>query len=140
MNMDCPFCAIDKEKNRIIKESKHAFVIFSNPRLMRGHLLVVPKRHVEKLSQLNDDERRDLFDLVMEFQDKISEKIAAGCDIRQNYRPFQKQSDLKVHHLHVHLQPRELNDELYEKCQIHETDIFSKLPDEELEDAWSMLN
>ncbi|NTW27061.1 MAG: HIT family protein [Candidatus Moranbacteria bacterium] len=130
--MICPFCEIDKEKTRTIKEGEHTLVIFSNPRLMPGHLLVVPRRHVEKLSELFEEERKEMLDFVIEFQDKILEKVARGCDIRQNYRPFQKQNDLKVHHMHIHLQPRELRDELYEKCQIYETELFKKLPDDEI--------
>jgi len=62
---------------------------------MPGHLLVVPKRHVEKLSALQEDERRELFEKVIQFQEKILSKLASGCDIKQNYRPFQKQSNLK---------------------------------------------
>ena len=135
--MECPFCCINKEI--IINEGKHVSVILSNPRLMPGHLLVVPKRHVEKLSALQEDERRELFEKVIQFQEKILSKLASGCDIKQNYRPFQKQSNLKVNHLHIHLQPRELEDELYEKCQIFETKIFSNLTKEEKENITNLL-
>jgi len=129
---DCPFCNIDPVKTRILDEGKYVRVIFSNPRLMPGHLLIVPKRHVEKPSDLRPEEHRELWNKVVEFQEKILTKISSGCDIRQNCRPFQKQSKVKVHHLHVHLQPRELFDKLYQKCQIFETDIFQELPTTEL--------
>ena len=131
--MDCPFCNINPEKTRILKDKKFVRVIFSNPRLMPGHLLIVPKRHIEKLSELNKEEQKELFETIIEFQEKILSKVASGCDIRINYRPFQKQDNLKVNHLHVHLYPRELFDELYDKCQIFEKDIFKDLPPEELD-------
>ncbi|MEK7477940.1 MAG: hypothetical protein AAB645_01045 [Patescibacteria group bacterium] len=57
----------------------------------------------------------------------ILNKFSSGCDVRQNCRPFMKQTDLKIDHLHFHLQPRELNDELYKKCQIHEKEIFQQM-------------
>ena len=136
--MDCPFCNI--EKNRILTERKFTRVIFSNPRLMPGHLLVIPKRHVEKLSELSKEEQQELFKTTIEFQEKILNKIASGCDIRINYRPFQKQDDLKVNHLHIHLQPRELFDELYQKCQIFERDVFEDLKLEELEKIHKILS
>ena len=136
--MDCPFCNI--EKNRILTERKFTRVIFSNPRLMPGHLLVIPKRHVEKLSELSKEEQQELFKTTIEFQEKILAKIASGCDIRINYRPFQKQDDLKVNHLHIHLQPRELFDELYQKCQIFERDVFEDLKLEELEKIHKILS
>lgn len=138
--MNCPFCEINNDKNRIIKESKYSFVMLSNPRLMPGHLLVIPKRHIEKLSDLKEVERKDLWNLVIEFEEKILKYVSKGCDIRQNYRPFQKQSDLKVNHLHVHLQPREFEDQLYKKSQIHETELFKKLSKKEIDKILEKIN
>jgi histidine triad (HIT) family protein len=137
--MQCPFCEIDKEKTRIIKSGSHSLVIFSNPRLMPGHLLVVPRRHVEKLSDLKKEEKEEIFQLLEEFQEKILKNIAPGCDIRQNYRPFQKQGRLKVHHLHFHLQPRFFEDELYQKCQKFETELFLEAKREEIEKILKLI-
>jgi len=137
--MNCPFCNIDKEGTRIIKEGKYNYVRFSNPRLMDGHLLVIPKRHIKRLSELNKDEKEELFNLVIEYQEKILKNIVKGCDIRQNYRPFQKQDNLKLDHLHIHLQPREFKDELYQKSQIFEKDIFRKLTQEEINKISKLL-
>lgn len=130
--MNCPFCDINEEQTKMIKEGKNVYVCFSNPRLMRGHLLVVSKRHVEKISGLDGEERKELFDTVIEFQEKILKNISKGCDIGQHYRPFQEQDGLKIDHLHIHLQPREFNDDLYETCQIFEKDIFKELTEEEI--------
>jgi len=54
--MKCPFCNINSEKTCIIKDKEFVRVIFSNPRLMPGHLLIVPKRHIEKTSESNNEE------------------------------------------------------------------------------------
>lgn len=124
-NKTCRFCEIVKEnKQSVIEERENVIVIFSNPRLMPGHLLVIPKRHAIHLSDLPEGERRELFDTAVEFQRKIIEKVARGCDIRQNDRAFLPESDLKVNHVHVHLQPRGFGDEFFQKCQIHEKEIF----------------
>ena len=130
-DMDCPFCIIDEIKTRIIKDGKHCFVALSNPRLVPGHLLVIPKRHVEKVSQLTKEERDEIFKVVTEFEEKILEKFSSGCDIRSNYRPFMKQNWVKVDHLHFHLQPREFEDELYQKVQKYEKDLWQELSEEE---------
>lgn len=124
---NCPFCKIDQTRNVIVEEKKLIFVTYSNPRLMPGHILVIPKRHVEKISELNKKEMIQLFQTVAEYQDKITETVADGCDVRHHYRPFQKESNLKVHHLHVHLQPRNLYDELYLECQLFETKLFKEV-------------
>jgi diadenosine tetraphosphate (Ap4A) HIT family hydrolase len=129
--MNCPFCNLDKERNRIVEEKKHVLVMLSNPRLVDGHLLVISKRHIEKPSEMTADERKELFETVLEYQEKILSKFASGCDIRQNCRPFQKQDNLKVDHIHFHLLPREFKDDLYQRCQKYETDIFRMLTEEE---------
>lgn len=131
--MRCPFCEIDKERTRIVGETERTLVLISNPSLMKFHLLVVPKRHVEKISELNTDEKREIFEQLEKFQEKLLKKFG-GCDIRQHYHPFRPQNELKVNHLHFHLQPRDLFDELYEKCQIHEKNIFRMLNQKELEE------
>lgn len=100
---------------------------------MEGHTLVIPKRHVEKIGDLEAGERDDLMNLVIKMEETILKTIAPGCDIRQNYRPFQAASNLKVHHLHIHLQPRSFNDDLYQRCQKFETDLFTPLSKDEAE-------
>lgn len=135
----CPFCNLDKEKSRVLKITKTVFVILSNPRLMPGHLLVIPRRHVEKLAELTLNESNDLLKMIIEFQEKLLSKYSSGCDIRQHYRPFQKQDTLKVNHLHVHLQPREFEDQLYRKCQIYEKPFFRNLSRREAEKFHKLL-
>jgi len=138
--MTCPFCDINKEKTRIIKQGEYCYVCFSNPRLMEGHLLIIPKRHVEKISELNKNEKEELINFVVEYQEKILNGLARGCDIRQNYRPFQGKSKLKLDHLHIHLQPRHFEDELYKKCQIFEKSIFKELTREEIDKINAKIN
>lgn len=131
MSENCPFCNIDSLKTRILNTSENTITILSNPALVNFHCLVIPKNHVEKLSDLNLDERNELFLEVVKLQSLLLKKFS-GCDIRQNYRPFLQQSKLKVNHLHFHLIPRINGDELYNKSQIFEKDIFRDLPNEEL--------
>lgn len=139
--MDCPFCEIINNKTeRIIKETKNVFVILSNPRLMPGHLLVIPKRHIEKFSELSSEERGDLFDMAIKLEEKILENFSSGCDMTQHYRPFLKQGRLKVNHLHIHLRPREFEDEFYQKVLKHEKDVFRDLSEEEFKGYKKLFN
>lgn len=132
--MECQFCKIISTKSeRIIRETEYVFVVLSDPKLMEGHMLIIPKRHIEKPSELMPDERVDLFDEVIRLQEEILEKVAPGCDICEHYRSFIPDNKLKVSHLHFHLRPRFLNDELYEKVQIHEKDVFQDLEKDEIE-------
>ena len=139
MMKNCPFCDLDRKRNRVLKETGNIIVFFSSPRLMPGHLLVVPKRHVEKLSELRKAEREELMETLMMFEEKILKRLAPGCDITQHYRPFLNQTDLKVDHLHFHLRPRKLRDSLYLKCQLAEKNIFKKPSKKELDKLYSLL-
>lgn len=104
----------------------------SDPRLVPGHLLVIPKRHVEKFSELTIKEHKELFDEAIRLEEIILDKLASGCDLSQHYRPFIKQNHLKVNHFHIHLRPRRFKDNLYKKVQKHEADIFTNLGPSEL--------
>lgn len=135
-HINCPFCDI---KERIIEEKKFFKVIFSNPRLMAGHILITPKRHLEKLSELTIDERIELINTIAEYQEKIL-KFTDGCTINNNYMPFLPESKTKVDHLHIHLWPRENKDELYEKMLIHQHEVFHDLPKEDIQKYIDLLN
>ncbi len=125
--MDCPFCNLNSDINRVIYESETVFVILSNPCLTKGHLLVIPKRHIEKPSDLTSKERIELFETVLKYQDILIDMFGGGCDIRENYRPFQKQNDLKVDHIHFHLIPRTLDDEIYQSYEKLQRNVFKKM-------------
>ena len=133
MIINCPFCNIDEDRTRVLEERDRVRVVLSNPRLLPGHTLVIPKRHVEKIWELDDEERKDLLDAAIEYQRKIIERLSTGCDIRQNYRPFLPQSNIKVDHVHIHLIPRENEDELYQKSMQFERDMWAVLPSSERE-------
>ncbi len=45
----------------------------------------------------------------------------------------------EIDHLHIHLQPREFEDDLYKKCQIFEKDIFRELTEQEIKKITELL-
>ncbi len=127
--MDCPFCIPEHDKDRILENRETCYAILSNPRLMPGHTLIVPRRHIEKPSELTEAERKEIFDTIIEYQERILTRYASGCDITEHFRPFIPQSQVKVNHLHFHIRPREFKDGLYETSQKFE--VFEPLMDEE---------
>lgn len=131
--MECVFCKIiEGELDReLISKTENTLTILSNPSQIEGHCLVIPKRHVEKISELNNKEKKEIFSELIKIEEILLRKFS-GCDIKQNYRPFIPNSKFKVSHLHFHVQPRELNDNLFEKVQVNEKDVFNDLSKEEL--------
>lgn len=129
-NIKCRFCEVDSDKSRVVELFKHCYVMFSNPRIVPGQLLVIPNRHVERLSELNGAELTELIKVVNTYCDKIL-TFAGGYMIKNNYMPFLGESEKKVNHLHIHILPRYDKDELYTKCLIHENELFQKLTEAE---------
>lgn len=138
MSKSCPFCNISKEET-ILKEGKNFYVILSNPRLMPGHLLVITKRHIQKLAEFTQQERQELFDIIVEFEEKILSKLTSGCDIRQHYHPFLESDGIAVNHFHFHVQPREFEDEFWKRSQRFEKSVFKKVVKEEKERITKLL-
>lgn len=133
----CPFC---DPKEPSVKENKYAKALLSNPRKMPGHFLVTPKRHIEEPWQLTKDELSDIFELIFFIEQKIIGKLGDGVDIRQNYRPFLKQSKLKIDHVHFHVYPRYFEDYLYKVSEQFETDLFTDLDLDEHDEITKLLN
>jgi diadenosine tetraphosphate (Ap4A) HIT family hydrolase len=121
----CPFCNLT---DRVLKENEHAILILSNPRKVPGHFLVLPKRHIEEPWQLTADELTDIFKLIFVAEKVILKgALGTGVDIRQNYRPFKKQDELKKNHVLFHVVPRSKDDYIYSVSEKFEKDLFAEL-------------
>jgi ATP adenylyltransferase len=142
----CPFCDVETNKKRILKMGARAFVMLSDPRLMEGHVLVIPNAHVGSLVQLSHGELAELFLTAIDFQEKIKKVFSqlwgkqAGCDLSQHDRGFMPTTQLSVpQHAHIHLRPRYWQDPYYEQVLRHETPVFHPLSEEEQERYHQLL-
>ena len=98
---DCPFC-YDNIKDRIIAEQNSIVAIQDNYPVTAGHLLIVPKRHIEDYFSLNETEKRDIALLIMKLKDRISEKdrSVTGFNIGTNIGESAGQT---IFHEHIHI-------------------------------------
>lgn len=109
----------------VLKSTGDVVVALANPRLVAGHLVIFPKKHVARLSELSWEARSELFETIVEFQEKIMERLASGCDIRYGSLPTLPAHGKGVEHAHVQLYPREVNDELFCRSQVFELALLS---------------
>lgn len=137
--MDCPFCNYAQEAERTLEATHYWMVILSNPRLVEGHTLIIPRRHLERINALETAEWAELQGLLAKYEQKIVGTFGTGCDIKQHYRPFIPNGTLKQGHLHFHLIPRSFEDEQYLVSQVHETALFEPLSAEEQERVLQIL-
>ncbi len=106
--MDCIFCKIVEKKipARIILESDKSLAFLDAFPLTKGHSLVIPKKHYEKVQQMSADENYDLFQLVQ----KVTEKVDALTNAELIAVHNGKESGQEIPHVHVHIIPRTAGD------------------------------
>ena len=107
--MDCIFCKIAKKEipSKIIIETNKSISFLDVFPLSRGHTLVIPKRHYEKIQDMADIDNNDLFDVVHKVISKVDKLTGATLLAVHNG----KDSGQEIPHVHVHLIPRELSDQ-----------------------------
>ena len=100
---DCFFCKCINKKDFTL-ENEYAIARFDDFPVNRGHLEIVPKRHIKDWWETNDKERKAIFDLLDKAKELIDSKYQPdGYNIGMNLGESAGQS---VMHLHVHLIPR----------------------------------
>lgn len=114
-------------------------VAISNPRLMEGHLLVMPRRHVTEFDQLGYEEGVLMFRVCDKLRHLIKASgFAPGCDIRLNDRPY-KQREGQVEHVKMHVMPRWPGDPFNVESEKQLWKLFTELTSEEIQATSSKL-
>ena len=133
--MDCIFCKIISGNipAKILKETTLSISFLDAFPLAKGHVLVIPKTHHQKIQDMGNDENTDLFSLVHEMVSTVDSVSGAtlvavhnGIDAGQ-----------EVPHVHVHLIPRSKDDSA---GPIHSMfDSSLNLSESEVDDIYNKL-
>ncbi|MFR9673673.1 HIT family protein [Streptomyces sp. TR06-5] len=107
---DCAFCRVVSgaaPAHRVFEDGTAVAFLDTRP-LFHGHVLVVPVRHAETLTDLTEDEVGPLFARVRRTVGAVERAMgAAGTFVGANNRVSQS-----VPHFHVHVVPRNRKDGL----------------------------
>ena len=133
--MDCIFCKIAKKEipSKIITETNKSIAFLDAFPLSRGHTLVIPKCHYEKVQDMTDMDNTDLFNTVHKVISKVDKLTGATLLAIHNG----KDSGQEIPHVHVHLIPRQPSD--------HAGPVHSmfkdrpKLSNEELDELYAKI-
>jgi histidine triad (HIT) family protein len=106
--MDCIFCKIvnGQIKAKIVLETKNSIAFLDAFPLAKGHTLVIPKKHYEKIQQMPLPDNSDLFETVNKVVAKVDTITGATLVAIHNGRD----AGQEVPHVHVHLIPRSQDD------------------------------
>ena len=101
--MSEPGCELCRP-NMVLLEDALAYVRFDNNSLSRGHVLVVPRRHVASFFDMTTEEKACVLSLLDRAKAHIEKEFAPdGYNIGVNIGRAGGQSRM---HVHVHLIPR----------------------------------
>jgi histidine triad (HIT) family protein len=106
----CPFCAvIDGSSDApVVLDDDVAVAFLDRAPVFKGHVLVVPRRHVVTLADLDPGDIDGLFRRVQLLSAALPE--ALGCD--GTFVAINNVVSQSVAHLHVHVVPRKRKDGL----------------------------
>ncbi len=124
---ECVFCRIVKGELPCYRlyESELVLAFLDINPVTRGHALIIPKRHVERLGQLSEEEVKEVFSAAAEIAEaSLSALGAKGANFWVNQGSIAGQV---VKHFHVHVVPRYAEEEV--KVEVRPL----KLSEEEME-------
>ena len=106
--MDCIFCKIAKKEipAKIVTETEKSIAFLDTFPLSRGHTLIIPKHHYEKVQDVTVDDNTDLFETLRKVVSKV-DKITGSTLLAIHNG---KGSGQEIPHVHVHLIPRQPDD------------------------------
>lgn len=106
--MDCIFCKIINGEipTKIIAETNKSLAFMDAFPLTKGHSLIIPKNHYEKIQDMPAEENAELFETVRKVISKVDKLTNATLVAVHNG----KESGQEIPHVHVHLIPRSSDD------------------------------
>ncbi|PKL00746.1 MAG: HIT family protein [Tenericutes bacterium HGW-Tenericutes-1] len=111
--MTCLFCDKIFKKEDIIYENETVVALYDQYPVSKGHVLIVPKRHIQTYFDASFTEKTDVDQAIMTLKTMLDATYHPdGYNIGINNGIASGQS---IMHLHVHLIPRYVGDTLNPK-------------------------
>lgn len=105
---ECRFCDPGYQKERNVLENELFFANFDSNPVTKGHMKIIPKRHVDSFFDLNEQEIVAALDLLKKCRKMLDEKFRPDAyNVGLNDG---KAAGQTVFHLHIHLIPRYFGD------------------------------
>lgn len=133
--MDCIFCKIVSKEipTKILKETSNSISFLDAFPLAKGHVLVIPKKHHQKIQDMSNDENTDLFSLVRQMVSKVDTMTGSTLVAVHNG----KEAGQEIPHVHVHLVPRKEGDSAGAIHSMFNSTL--QLPESEINEIYNKL-
>ena len=122
----CPFCNYHNKQDLLVYEGNTAYILANKYPYLYGHLLIIPKRHITDILDLNKDEDKDMMLLIKKAIKLLRETFnPKGFDI--GYQSIY--GGASIEHIHFHVVPRFEGDTGFMNM-LDDTNIISEKPEE----------
>jgi len=110
MSSTCLFCRIvaGEEPAHVVYDTDDVVGFLDTRPVFKGHVLLVPREHVDTLLELPDDRMVPVFGAAQ----KIAAALMAAFDAKGTFVAMNNVVSQSVPHLHVHVVPRTKGDGL----------------------------
>ena len=99
---ECVFCTTPKEEK--IYQNKYGYIKKDHFPVTKGHMLIIPHKHVENIWGLSSEELKGLWELVT-WAREYNQKNYQVKDFNVGFNDG-KNAGQTVFHLHIHVIPR----------------------------------
>ena len=131
--MKCIFCDIDHSKieNTIIEETEYFYILPTLGSLVDGYILIVTKRHINSMSELNENELIEYKNIIEKYKN-LFKKIYNKTPIVFEHGTPNQNSEMKansVTHAHTHIVNINFSNEkeILEKYNFKEINDFKEI-------------
>ncbi len=121
-----PFCDANNILEQAYYKTKFTYALYNVYPVVRGHTLIIPRRHASDIVELTDDEANDMMSTIRRIVPTLLRVYRADSsyNIVSQIGPY---SGRTVDHLHIHIIPRnkfdmysDYNDRLYKDLRKYE--------------------
>lgn len=98
--MGCPLCVIERDAFRVVAQTLLSICVIPLSPLKKGHIMVLPKRHIESFVDFSLEESKDLLHFLDRM--RVVAKRASNEDVIVHGNSGVHSSQP---HLHLHLVP-----------------------------------
>jgi len=97
---DCNLCRELRKGRHIVYKDDYCFAIVAKWPIKRGHIMVLPARHVSDVSDLSEKEAKSMFKAISLFQKAFPKLYGKDAIVIQN--PVERRTEA---HIHYHILP-----------------------------------
>jgi len=102
--MECEMCAAAGEDYRLLYKDEFCFCVVNREMMKKGHIMVIPMRHVTELCELSAEESGAIISLIWKMEHAVRRKYGEEVLVVLN-----RGSHCSQEHIHFHILPSKGN-------------------------------